>query len=34
MDTDTIAFIEQMVGEPTRLTGCRDGGVVTLLVAL
>lgn len=34
MATDTIAFIEQVVGGPTKLAGCSDGGVVALLVAL
>ncbi|WP_415973379.1 alpha/beta fold hydrolase [Rhodococcus sp. 077-4] len=34
MATDTIAFIEQVVGGPARLAGCSDGGVVALLVAL
>lgn len=34
MAADTIAFIEQVVGGPTKLAGCSDGGVVALLVAL
>lgn len=34
MAADTIAFIEQIVGGPTRLAGCSDGAVVALLVAL
>lgn len=34
MAADTIAFIEQVVGGPTRLAGCSDGGVVALMVAL
>ena len=34
MVTDTIAFIEQVVGGPVKLAGCSDGGVVALLVAL
>ncbi|HKS16399.1 MAG TPA: alpha/beta hydrolase, partial [Planctomycetota bacterium] len=34
MAEDTIHFIEQVVGGPTRLLGYSDGAVVALLVAL
>lgn len=33
MAEDTIHFIEQLVGEPVRLFGMSDGGIVALLVA-
>jgi pimeloyl-ACP methyl ester carboxylesterase len=34
MATDTIAFLETVVGGPARLVGCSDGATVALLVAL
>jgi pimeloyl-ACP methyl ester carboxylesterase len=34
MATDTIAFIETVVGRPTRLLGVSDGAVVALLTAV
>ena len=34
MASDTIAFLETVVGEPAHLVGCSDGAVVGLLVAL
>ncbi|MGB3369616.1 MAG: alpha/beta hydrolase [Rhodococcus sp. (in: high G+C Gram-positive bacteria)] len=34
MATDTIAFVETVVGGPARFVGCSDGAVVALLVAL
>lgn len=34
MATDTVAFIETVIGGPARLAGCSDGAVVALLVAL
>lgn len=34
MVTDTIAFVETVVGGPVRVVGCSDGGVVALMVAL
>lgn len=34
MAGDTIRFLEQVVGAPTRLLGCSDGAVVALPVAL
>jgi pimeloyl-ACP methyl ester carboxylesterase len=33
MATDTIAFIEQVIGQPVYLVGCSDGAVVALAVA-
>jgi pimeloyl-ACP methyl ester carboxylesterase len=32
MATDTIAFIEQVIGQPVYLVGCSDGAVVALAV--
>lgn len=34
MATDTIAFVETVVGGPARFVGCSDGAVVALIVAL
>lgn len=34
MVTDTIAFVETVIGGPARLVGCSDGAVVALMVAL
>ena len=34
MAEDTIRFLEQVVGSPTRLVGYSDGAIVALLVAL
>jgi pimeloyl-ACP methyl ester carboxylesterase len=34
MATDTIAFIETVIGRPVHLLGCSDGAVVALAVAL
>ncbi len=34
MADDTIAFIEQVAGNPVRLLGCSDGAIVALLAAL
>jgi pimeloyl-ACP methyl ester carboxylesterase len=34
MATDTVAWLEAIVREPTHLVGCSDGAVVALLVAL
>jgi pimeloyl-ACP methyl ester carboxylesterase len=34
MASDTIAFLETVVGEPAHLAGCSDGASVALLVAL
>ena len=34
MADDTVAFIEQVVGEPVHLVGHSDGGILALLVAL
>ena len=34
MAEDTIAFIEQVVGEPAHLVGCSAGATVALHVAL
>jgi pimeloyl-ACP methyl ester carboxylesterase len=33
MAGDTIAFIEQVIGQPVYLMGCSDGAVVALMVA-
>jgi pimeloyl-ACP methyl ester carboxylesterase len=33
MATDTIAFLENVVGEPAHLAGCSDGAIVALMVA-
>src|SRR5436189_6470567 len=33
MATDTVAFLEAVVGRPADLVGCSDGAVVALLVA-
>lgn len=34
MATDTISFVETVIGGPARFVGCSDGAVVALLVAL
>lgn len=34
MATDTIAFVEAVIGGPARFVGCSDGAVVALMVAL
>ncbi|MFJ8762970.1 alpha/beta fold hydrolase [Streptomyces cyaneofuscatus] len=34
MANDTVAFLEQVVGEPAHLVGWSDGGIVALLVAI
>ena len=34
MASDTVAFLETVIGEPAHLAGCSDGAVVALLVAL
>jgi pimeloyl-ACP methyl ester carboxylesterase len=34
MASDTIAFLEKIVGERAHLAGCSDGAIVALLVAL
>jgi pimeloyl-ACP methyl ester carboxylesterase len=34
MASDTIAFLEMVVGEPVHLAGCSDGAIVAMLVAL
>jgi pimeloyl-ACP methyl ester carboxylesterase len=34
MATDTVAFLETVIGQPAHLAGCSDGAVVALLVAL
>jgi pimeloyl-ACP methyl ester carboxylesterase len=34
MASDTISFLETVVGEPAHLAGCSDGAAVALLVAL
>ena len=33
MAADTIAFIEQVIGQPVHLMGCSDGAVVALMAA-
>lgn len=34
MADDTVAFLEEVVGEPAHLAGCSDGAIVALLVAM
>jgi pimeloyl-ACP methyl ester carboxylesterase len=33
MTTDTVAFLEAVIGRPAHLVGCSDGAIVALLVA-